>query len=40
VEGLEEYVPRLTLQKVRDASHWIIHEKPELVMASLEAFLE
>ena len=40
VEGLEEYVPRLTLQKVRDASHWIIHEKPELVMESLGAFLE
>jgi len=40
VEGLEEYVPRLTLQKVRDASHWIIHEKPQLVMESLAAFLE
>jgi pimeloyl-ACP methyl ester carboxylesterase len=39
VEGLEEYVPQLTLQKVEDASHWIIHEQPQLVIQRLEAFL-
>jgi pimeloyl-ACP methyl ester carboxylesterase len=39
VEGLEEYVPRLTLEKVPEASHWIIHEQPQRVIASLEAFL-
>src|SRR5205085_12265723 len=39
VEGLEEYVPRLTLEKVEEASHWIVHEKPRLVIDRLAAFL-
>ena len=39
VEGLEEYVPHLTLEKVPEASHWIIHEQPQRVIASLAAFL-
>jgi epoxide hydrolase 4 len=39
VEGLDEYIPRLTLQKVPDASHWIVHEQPQLVARSLAAFL-
>lgn len=39
VEGLEEYVPRLTLEKVPDASHWIVHEQPRLVAQRLGAFL-
>lgn len=39
VEGLDEYVPRLTLEKVPDASHWILHEQPGLVADRLAAFL-
>jgi epoxide hydrolase 4 len=39
VDGLEEYVPHLTLEKVPEASHWIIHEQPQRVIASLAAFL-
>lgn len=39
VEGLEEYVPKLTLEKVPDASHWIVHEQPGLVATRLGAFL-
>jgi epoxide hydrolase 4 len=39
VEGLEDYVPHLTLEKVPEASHWIIHEQPQRVIASLAAFL-
>ena len=39
VEGLEEYVPNLTLEKVPEASHWIIHEQPQRVIASRAAFL-
>jgi epoxide hydrolase 4 len=39
LDGLEEYVPRLTLEKVADASHWIVHERPGLVMERLGAFL-
>ena len=39
VEGLDAYVPDLTLHKVPDASHWIIHEQPELVARLLSEFL-
>jgi epoxide hydrolase 4 len=39
LDDLEEYVPRLTLEKVADASHWIVHEQPGLVMERVAAFL-
>ncbi|TFZ07292.1 alpha/beta hydrolase [Ramlibacter henchirensis] len=39
VEGLEEYVSDLKLEKVPDASHWIVHEKPGFVAERLAAFL-
>lgn len=39
VEGLEQYVPHLTLEKVPDATHWIVHERPEFVAERLAAFL-
>jgi pimeloyl-ACP methyl ester carboxylesterase len=32
-------VPRLTLEKVDGASHWIIHERPEFVAQRLGNFL-
>lgn len=39
VHGLEDYVPRLTIHEVPGASHWIIHEQPELVMRLIGGFL-
>lgn len=39
VDGLEEYVPQLTLEKVPGASHWIVHERPQFVAERLAAFL-
>jgi pimeloyl-ACP methyl ester carboxylesterase len=39
VDGLGEYVPRLTLEKVEGASHWIIHERPDFVAQRLGKFL-
>ena len=39
VDGLEDYVPRLTLERVADASHWIVHEQPQLVADRLQRFL-
>jgi pimeloyl-ACP methyl ester carboxylesterase len=39
VDGLDEYIPRLTLEKVPDGSHWLVHEQPELVAQRLAAFL-
>lgn len=39
MDGLEDYVPDLTLQKVAGATHWIVHEQPDLVIAILSEFL-
>ncbi len=39
MEGLDRYVPRLKLEKVEGASHWIVHEQPEFVADRLANFL-
>ena len=39
VEGLKDYVPQLTLERVEGASHWIIHERPGFVAQRLGEFL-
>ena len=39
IEGLDAYIPDLTLIPVANASHWIVHEDPDLVIGSLQAFL-
>ncbi|MEJ8837922.1 alpha/beta fold hydrolase [Ramlibacter sp. AN1133] len=39
LDGLEDYIPRLTVHKVPEASHWIVHEQPQLVAQRLAAFL-
>ncbi|HEX2543471.1 MAG TPA: alpha/beta hydrolase [Ramlibacter sp.] len=39
VEGLGEYIPQLTLHRIEDASHWVVHEQPELVKRRLGEFL-
>ena len=39
VDGLERQVPDLRLVRVADASHWIVHEKPQLVCSEIEAFV-
>lgn len=39
LEGLEDYVPKLDIKKIPGATHWIVHEQPQLVAAEIEAFL-
>ena len=39
LDGLEDYVPRLAVEKVPGASHWIVHERPGFVAARLATFL-
>ena len=39
IDGLEEYVRDLTLERVPGATHWIIHERPQFVAQRLAAFL-
>ena len=38
-EGLGDFVPDLTVVRAPDASHWIVHEKPDLVCNEMEKFL-
>jgi pimeloyl-ACP methyl ester carboxylesterase len=39
LDGLEAYVPRMRLVRVPEATHWIIHERPQWVAAQIEAEL-
>ena len=39
VDGLDDYVSDLTLEKVPGATHWIVHERPAFVAQRLERFL-
>ncbi len=39
LDGLEDFVPQMQLKRVENATHWIVHEQPELVAAYLQQFL-
>jgi pimeloyl-ACP methyl ester carboxylesterase len=39
IEGLDAYVEHLTVQTIPDATHWVVHEKPQLVAQFLQQFL-
>lgn len=39
VDGLDQYIPRLTLERVDGATHWIVHERQAFVAERLQAFL-
>ena len=40
LDGLEDFVPRLQLERIEGASHWVLHEQPERVINALQAFLQ
>lgn len=35
LEGLDAWIAQLHIQRIPDASHWLVHEKPQLVMDTL-----
>jgi len=37
--GLEAHVPDLTIERIPDGTHWVIHEQPERVNRLIRAFL-
>lgn len=39
LDGLEAFVPDMRLTRVRGATHWIVHEQPQLVAREIEAEL-
>jgi pimeloyl-ACP methyl ester carboxylesterase len=40
LEGLEKYVPNLTIKRISEGSHWVIHEKPALVSSYIREFIK
>lgn len=40
LEGLDAFVPKLTVKRVPDAAHWIVHEKPDLVNRYIREFIQ
>ncbi len=39
LEGLDAYIPDLTVRRIDDATHWIVHEQPERVIDEIGRFL-
>jgi pimeloyl-ACP methyl ester carboxylesterase len=39
LDGLEEHVDRLEIQRIPDASHWVVHEQPARVNLIIRDFL-
>lgn len=39
LDGLDRHVSKLTINRFKDASHWVVHEKPDAVNARLREFL-
>jgi pimeloyl-ACP methyl ester carboxylesterase len=40
IDGLDSYVTNLTIKRIPDGSHWVVHEKPELVNRLMREFIE
>jgi pimeloyl-ACP methyl ester carboxylesterase len=40
LDGLDEVVSDLTLRRIPDGSHWVIHEQPALIASYIRAFLQ
>ncbi len=39
-DGLQDHVPQLTLVPVPHATHWVVHEQPQRVIAEISGFLQ
>jgi len=39
LDGLAEFVPQLTVKRIPDGTHWVIHEKPAEVSGYIREFL-
>jgi len=40
LDGLERFVPDLTVRRIPDGSHWVVHERPEVVNGLIREFLD
>jgi epoxide hydrolase 4 len=40
LDGMDKFVPNLTVKRIPDGSHWVIHEKPEVVNGYIREFIQ
>ncbi len=40
LDGMDQFVPNLTIKRIPDGSHWVIHEKPALVNSYIREFIQ
>jgi pimeloyl-ACP methyl ester carboxylesterase len=40
LEGLDKFVPNLTIKRIPEGTHWVIHEKPALVDGYIREFIK
>ncbi len=40
LEGLDKFVPNLTIKRIPDGTHWVIHEKPALINQYIREFIK
>jgi len=40
LDGLAEYVESLTVKRIADGTHWVIHEQPELINSLIRNFIK
>ena len=40
LDGLSDWVPDLHIERLPQASHWLLHEQPGVVQQALKRFLE
>lgn len=40
LDGLDRYVPDLTVERIADAGHWILHERPAEVVRAVRRWVE
>ena len=40
LDGLDAFVPQLTIRRIPDGTHWVVHERPELVNKYIREFIE
>ncbi|MDP8981432.1 MAG: alpha/beta hydrolase [Acidobacteriota bacterium] len=39
LDGLDQFVPDLTIRRIPEGTHWVVHEKPDEVNRHIRAFL-
>jgi len=39
LDGLDQFVPDLTVKRIPDGSHWVVHEQPVLVDGYIKEFI-